>query len=178
MIKIHEVGNLYVTIFGISNIQVKVARTLIDKVRHILPKGVLIQATRADSVYGVDHIINALKIALESQKRKLLLADKLEVDLLLRIACVDQISVALSDIGLMYYNPACFILFSTQKRKLLLAAKRIGQCLSHPDNSVLLPNKMKRELISKRLKLDSNEKLQSDVAFTNLLSEKAALLNK
>ncbi len=151
---------------------------LIDKVRKTLPEGVLMQAVRADSVFGVDHVFNAIKITFESQKRELLLAEKLEVDLLLRIACVSQISIALGDIGLKYSRPACLILLSTQKRKLVMSAKNIRQTFSESDNSVLKPTKMKRELISKRLGLDLSEYLQSDDAFTDFLSEKAALLNR
>ena len=177
LIDIHRVGNNYAIILGMLGVNVNDTGRLIDRLRKTLPAGVLIQAVRADSVYGVDHVINALKVALESQRRKLLLADKLEIDLLLRIACVDQISLALSNIGLMYHKPACLILFSTHKRRLARAAKNILQ--NHDsDNSVLLPSKTKRELISELIGLDMKECLQDGVTFTDLLSEKAALLNK
>ncbi len=177
LIDIHQVGNNYAVILGMSGVNINETGRLIDMLRKTLPEGVLIQAVRADCVYGVDHVINALRVALESQRRKLLLADKLEIDLLLRIACVDQISLALSNIGLMYHKPACLILFSTQKRKLAMVAKNILQ--NHDsDNSVLLPSKTKRELISKLIGLDMSKCLQNDVTFTDFLSEKAALLNK
>lgn len=175
---VYQVGDYYAAIIGIRRINVKDVGKLIDKARKALPEAVLMQAVRADSVFGVEHVVNAIRIALESQKRKLLLADKLEVDLMLRIACIDQISLALDEIGLMYGRPACLILFSTQKRKLVLAAKNIPQTFSESNNSVLKPNKKKRKLISKRLGLDLTNYLQSEDAFTDFLSERAALLNR
>jgi tRNA threonylcarbamoyladenosine modification (KEOPS) complex Cgi121 subunit len=174
---IHRVGDSYAVILGMRCVNVKETGKLIDRFRKALPEGVLMQAVRADAIYGVDHVINALRIALESQRRELLLAEKLEIDLLLRIACVDQISLALSNIGLMYRKPGCLVLFSIHKRRLAMAAKDILQYLD-PDNSVLVPSKMKREIISKRIGLDTSEYLQNDVTFSEFLSEKAALLNR
>jgi tRNA threonylcarbamoyladenosine modification (KEOPS) complex Cgi121 subunit len=169
---------MYATVFGISNVDAKDAGKLINHFRTTLPEGVLIQAVRADSVYGVDHVISALRITLESKKRKLLLASKLEIDLLLRIACVDQISLALNSIGLRYHKPACLILFSTRMEELTIATKQIRKIFNDSDNSVLLPSKLKREIISKRLGLNSSERLLNDLTFTSFLSEKAALLNR
>lgn len=174
---IHRVGDSYAVILGMRCVNVKETGKLIDRFRKALPEGVLMQAVRADAIYGVDHVINALRIALESQRRDLLLAEKLEIDLLLRIACVDQISLALSNIGLMYHKPGCLVLFSIHKRRLAMAAKDILQYLDS-DNSVLLPSKMKRERISKRIGLETSEYLQNDVTFSEFLSEKAALLNR
>ena len=174
---VHRLGNSYAVILGIQCVNVKETGKLLDRLRKTLPEGVLMQAVRANSVYGVDHIINALRISLESQKRKLLLADKIEIDLLLRIACVDQISLAICNVGLMYGKPGCLVLFSTDKRKLAMSAKNILQNLDS-DNAVLLPSKTKRELISKRIGLHTSEYLQHDAPFTDFLSEKAALLNR
>jgi len=165
-------------VFGIPKADFKDAGKFIDHIRRALPEGVLIQAVRSDSVYGVHHVLSALRITIESKKRKLLLASKLEVDLLLRIACVDQISHALDGIGLKYHRPATLILFSTQMERLTIALKQIREILNDSDNSVLVPSKLKRELISKRLGLDSSEYLLDDLAFTRFLSEKAALLNR
>lgn len=177
LLNIHRVGDIYAVILGMRCVKVKETGKLIDRLRKALPEGVLIQAARADAIYGVDHVINALRIALESQRRDLLLTEKLEIDLLLRIACVDQISIALSNIGLMYHKPGCLILFSIHKRRLAMAAKNILRYVDS-DNSVLFPSKTKRELISKRIGLDTGEYLQNDVAFLDFLSEKAALLNR
>jgi tRNA threonylcarbamoyladenosine modification (KEOPS) complex Cgi121 subunit len=109
--RIHKVGNIFTTVIGVSDLDVKDVGEFIDDLRETSNGGVSIQAVCADAVYGLEHILQALKITLESEKRKIRLVDRPEMDLLLRISCTDQISRALKDIGLRNQAPGCFILY-------------------------------------------------------------------
>jgi tRNA threonylcarbamoyladenosine modification (KEOPS) complex Cgi121 subunit len=157
---------------------VKDVGKFIDDLRKSSNEGVSIQAVSADAVYGLEHILQALKITIESEKRKITLVDSPEMDLLLRISCTDQISRALRDIGLRNQAPGCFILFSKEKMKLIKVSRRICNTQLKIDDSVLEPNKRKKEHICRRLGIHLNEFLSNDDAFTSYLSEKAALLTK
>ena len=109
-------GNIFTTVIGVSDLDVKDVGEYIDDLRKTLNGGVSMQAVWAGAVYGIEHILQALKITIESEKRKITLVSRPEMDLLLRISCTDQISIALRDIGLRNQAPGCFILFSKEKR--------------------------------------------------------------
>ena len=171
-------GNIFTTVIGVSDLDVKDVGEFIDDLRESSNGGVSIQAVCADAVYGLEHILQALKITIESEKRKITLVDRPEMDLLLRISCTDQISRALKDIGLRNQASGCFILFSKEKKKLIKVTRRICNTNLKIDDSVLKPNKRKKELICRRLGVQLNKFLSNDDAFTSYLSEKAALLTK
>src|SRR5207244_8113107 len=80
--RIHKVGDRFTTVIGISDLDVKDAGELIDDLRNTSKGVVSIQGVCADAVYGIDHILQALKITIESEKRKITLVDRLEMDLL------------------------------------------------------------------------------------------------
>jgi len=172
------VGNIFTTGGGVSDLDVNDVGEFIDDLRKTSNGGVSIQGVRADAVYGIEHILQALKITIESEKRKITLVGRPEMDLLLRISCTDQISRALMDIGLRNQAPGCFILFSKKKKKLIKVTRRICNMHLKIDDSVLKPNKTKKELICRRLGVQLNKFLSNDDAFTSYLSEKAALLTK
>ncbi|HET7149104.1 MAG TPA: KEOPS complex subunit Cgi121 [Candidatus Nitrosopolaris sp.] len=150
----------------------------IDDLRKTLNGGVSVQAVCADAVYGIEHIRKVLRITIESEKRKITLAVRPEMDLLLRIACTDQISIALRNIGLRNQGPGCFILLSKEKKELIKVTRHICKTKLKIDDSVLRPSTAKKELISRRLGVQLNKFLSNDDAFTSYLSEKAALLTK
>ena len=171
-------GDRFTTVIGVSVLDVKDAGELIDDLRNISKGVVSIQGVRADAVYGIDHILQALKISIESEKRKITLVGRLEMDLLLRISCTDQIIVALRDIGLRNQAPGCFILFSKAKKELLKITRLICNMHLEVDDFVLKPSNRKKEFICRRLGIQLNKFLSNDVDFTSFLSERAALLTK
>jgi tRNA threonylcarbamoyladenosine modification (KEOPS) complex Cgi121 subunit len=169
------VGDRYTTVIGISDLDVRDAGELIDDLRNTSKGVVSIQGVCADAVYGIDHILQALKITIESERRKITLVGRLEMDLLLRISCTDQITVALRDIGLRNHAPGCFILFSKRKKELLKVTRHICDMHLQVDD-VVKPSNRKKELICRRLGIQLNKFLSNDVDFTSFLSERAALL--
>jgi len=76
------------------------ARFIMD-IRSIEPR-VNIQIVNTDNILGREHIIEIIKQTIEAKRRGVLLADKVEVDILLRLACVDQIEKAIEILGLKH----------------------------------------------------------------------------
>jgi tRNA threonylcarbamoyladenosine modification (KEOPS) complex Cgi121 subunit len=135
-------------------------------------------AVNANIVYGIEHAIDVLKITLEAKRRNMMIAKKEETDILLRLLCTTQISVALRSGGLKNHNYGCFILFSKNKSQLLKVRKNIGK-LFEVKNEVLRANKKKRKIISGILGLPFNKSISDDdKTFTKYLSERACLITK
>ena len=176
--RIHKVGNIFTRIIGVSDLDKQTACDFIKRLRKISKGGVSIQAVSADAVYGINHVLQALRITIESERRKISLASTPEMDLLLRISCTDQISTALKQVGLRNQAPSCFIIFSKDKAKMQKVTRDIRNMPLQIDDCVLKPNITKKELICKRLGVQLNQFLSEEVAFTNFLSEMAALLTK
>ena len=146
---------------------------LIDEMRAAHPN-VMVQAADAQVVYGREHAIGALYIAIEALERKVMMANKPEAEVLLRIACTDQISEALKSAGLKRNRAGCFIAFSKDKP----ALEKFGEHLAREfelNDSVLSPNKSKKTRLEKMLgvkpKMDNGQ-------FLDFLLERAAILVK
>ena len=143
---------------------------LIDTLRIEYPD-VVIQAADARAVYGQEHVIGAFCIAIEAHARKVMIANRLETEILLRLACTDQISEALKKTGLKPHRPGCFIALSKDQRVL----KKFGAYLAQKfelDDSVLLPTPSKRARLAKQLRISKVNRLE----FNDLLLERAAIL--
>jgi tRNA threonylcarbamoyladenosine modification (KEOPS) complex Cgi121 subunit len=80
--------------------------------------GVFVQAADAQAVYGMEHVLGVLQIALEAYSRGIMIADRIETEVLLRLACTDQISAALKKAGLKSGRAGCFIAFSKDAQAL------------------------------------------------------------
>jgi tRNA threonylcarbamoyladenosine modification (KEOPS) complex Cgi121 subunit/molybdopterin converting factor small subunit len=100
-----------VAIVGVKKIIDRDVGGYLDRLRRAHER-MHMQALRAESVFGVEHVLGALRIALEARRRGIMIANKIEAELLLRLACTNQISVALSRVGLKQAMPACIIAFS------------------------------------------------------------------
>lgn len=133
-----------------------------------------IQAANADQLYGIDHILGALRITLEAQKRKVMLTNKPETDLLLRLARTKQISKAIQVAGLRMGAPGCFIAFSDDAKSVF----RFEQDLAARydlDDRVLEPSMKKNIKLSKSLGLSGRPK---HTELLETLLENAAILVK
>jgi tRNA threonylcarbamoyladenosine modification (KEOPS) complex Cgi121 subunit len=143
---------------------------LIDRFRSEHPR-VMIQAVDAQAVYGQDHAIGAVYMAIEALERNIMMANRPEAEVLLRLTCTDQISKALSKSGLKISRPGCFIVFS----KDAVALRKFGECLAQEfelDDSVLSPTSSKKARLIKELGLGATY----DGKFLDLILERAAIL--
>jgi tRNA threonylcarbamoyladenosine modification (KEOPS) complex Cgi121 subunit len=147
---------------------------LIDALRAAHP-GVMVQAADAQAVYGHDHAIGALYIAVEALERKVMMANRPETEVLLRLACTDQISEALKRAGLKAGRPGCFIAFSKDAGALGKFGEHLAQDFKL-DDSVLSPTSSKKAHLAKVLGFAKTSMRDSE--FLEFLLERGAILVK
>lgn len=173
-------GGNQVLIIGVRKVAAD-AGELVDRLRSD-NRGVSIQAANADAVYGTDHVLGVLQITLEAEKRGIMLANRREAELLLRLACTDQISEAIKRAGLKKDAAGCFIAFSQDGR----AVRRFEDYAKKNfelDDSLLHPTKQKRARLSELLSIttdndDDDDDGFSESQFLQYLLERAAILVK
>ena len=133
---------VFVAIVGTRKIEVNDIGTFLDKLRADYP-GVHIQVVKAESVFGLDHLRKIISIVMEAKKRGIMIANKAETELLLRLACTRQISEAINRAGAKQGLPACFVAFSEDNDKVASFLHLIRSRLQ-ADESVLLPSARKK----------------------------------
>ena len=89
----------YVLLAGISKLRIRNHDEFIQNIRTINTR-VAIQAIDARFVGGKEHVLSVLQQSLQAKKRGTILSNRIEIDILMRLACTNQISRALDDIGL------------------------------------------------------------------------------
>lgn len=142
-------------------------------------ENVYIQAFNSEVIFGLQHVVEDLKITLEALKREIMVANRPELDLLLRISCTSQISKAISHAGIKSGKCACFVIFSKNKRDLLKAQSYALQSLPEFDNSELTNDASTRNILATKLGFKSNSYfLEDDSEFLKYLIERAALITK
>jgi len=160
------------SIVGITKV-VEDVGSLVDRLR-AQHKDVSIQSLNAEAVFGTDHLLGVLKVTLEAAKRKIMIANRRETELLLRLACTGQISEAIKRAGLKKDRAGCFIAFSTNGMALGQFAEQVmGEF--EIDDSVLDSSVKKKVRLAKML--DMNVKFRDD-EFLQYLLERAAIIVK
>jgi len=167
-----KIKGFYVSIIGIITIM-NDPGTLVDNLRAI-EQDLSIQAVRASAVYGTEHILAVIRIVLEAEKRRIMLANKREMELLIRLACTDQISEAINRAGLKKNMPGCFIVMSKDWTKLQQFAGYVKKNFDI-DNSVLKSDDEKRVRLSSLLGLNTTIE---EKEFIKYLVERAAIVMK
>ena len=160
----------YLSITGVKRIMHDPGK-LVDMLR-AQHSNVSIQAVNANSVYGEEHVRGVLRITLEAEKRKIMLTNRCETELLIRLTGTNQIAEAIRRAGLKKDTAGCFIAFSQDIEPIRQFERRIKSEFDLND-SVLKPSEDKRIRLASVLgfttKLDNSEFLQ-------YLLEKAAIL--
>ncbi|HZC48929.1 MAG TPA: KEOPS complex subunit Cgi121 [Nitrososphaeraceae archaeon] len=174
--RIFLIGDTFYSIVGVQKIKVKNIGEFLEDLRNVL-RGVSIQALDANIVYGIEHIHEVLKITLEAINRKIIFANKAEIDLLLRLSYTNQISMAVKYGGLKNGSPGCLIFFSKDKTKVAKAKSYIENMFSDKDNTIINASTIKRKMISEQIGISSN-KLFDDQTFIRYLIERACLIMK
>jgi tRNA threonylcarbamoyladenosine modification (KEOPS) complex Cgi121 subunit len=160
----------HISITGVQRIMHNPGK-LVDMLR-AQHSNVSIQALNANSVYGEEHVRGVLRIALEADKRKIMLTNRCETELLIRLTGTNQIAEAIRRAGLKKDIAGCFIAFSQDSESLRQFERHIKSEFDLND-SVLKPSEDKRIWLASMLgfttKLDDSE-------FLPYLLEKAAIL--
>ncbi len=167
-------GETHVAIRGINGIDSHTdAGNMLDSLRSAnahLP----IQAVNADMIYGTDHVLRVLRITIEAKRRKIMLANKVEAEFLLRLACTGQISEAIRRVGLRQDAPACLVAFSGSANKIRRFEEHVSKNYSTND-SVLAPKASKKSALCRMAGL---AKKPEGFELLNRLVEQSAILVK
>jgi len=168
----HIIDGSHISIIGIGNI-LGDPGILVDRLRKE-HQGLSIQAVNAEAVYGIEHMLGILRVTLEAEKRKIMLANRREIELLLRLACSGQISDAMRRAGLKSAAAGCFVAISHDRESLHQFYEKIKDEFEIED-SVLEPNKQKKAALAGALGIKARF---DDSEFLKYLLERAAILVK
>jgi len=84
---------------GIKKLRITDTDAFVKSIRAI-NNSVAVQAVDANFAAGGEHVLSVLQQSLQAKKKGTMLSKRIEIDILLRLACTNQISKALDDIGL------------------------------------------------------------------------------
>ena len=160
----------HISITGVQRIMHSPGK-LVDMLR-AQHSNVSIQALNANSVYGEEHVRGVLRIALEADKRKIMLTNRCETELLIRLTGTNQIAEAIRRAGLKKDIAGCFVAFSQDSESLHQFERQIKSEFDLND-SVLKPSEDKRIRLASMLGFTTE---LDDSEFLQYLLEKAAIL--
>ena len=173
----YKLGTTSILIVGTKPIEAKDIGAVVDDLRRISPR-VSVQAIDANILYGVEHLLEVMKVSLESKKRTIMIAKNPETDLLLRLSYTSQISAGLKYGGIKNNVNCCFVIFAEDKNELLKVDEHIKKSFDI-DDSVLRPNEEKRMIISSRIGIKYSSTLfngDDDSIFMRFICEKSCLI--
>jgi tRNA threonylcarbamoyladenosine modification (KEOPS) complex Cgi121 subunit len=140
---------------------------------------VYVQGFNTEAIFGLQHIIEVLKITLEALKRGIMSANRPELDLLLRISCTTQISKAIIHAGIKSEKRTCYVMFSRNKRELIKARNNALQSLSSFDFPESIVEPSRRDTLAAKLGLKAGAYfITDDSEFLKYLIERAALVTR
>jgi len=175
---VFRLSNFYVSVFCCGKLESVIGTKLVDQIRHRF-ENVYIQGFNPEAIFGLQHLVEALKITLEALRRGITAAKRPELDLLLRISCTTQISRAISYAGIKSGRCACFVVFSKNKRDLLKARDYALKSLPEANSTDFNVNASTRNTIAANLGLEAGSNyLTDDTEFLKYLIERAALITK
>ncbi|MFN4336995.1 MAG: KEOPS complex subunit Cgi121 [Candidatus Nitrosocaldus sp.] len=100
---LHNNNHIYYILLTYIDLSVDEPEEFMRRVRtlaEVLHKSIIVQVIDADNIAGLEHLLEVLTQSLEAERRSCLLAKRVEVDILLRLACTRQISDAIERVGL------------------------------------------------------------------------------
>ena len=142
----------------------------LDALRTKYPK-IQLQAVSRKFILNKYHLKKILQLSLESNKQKILLSNKLEMDILMRFALTNQISYAISSVGLKPNTN--FVLIGIGNKKTLSSISKELETFSVTLFSKNHESFLKKYAHIPKKQLDS---IHSTHPLEDLLTEKAATL--
>jgi tRNA threonylcarbamoyladenosine modification (KEOPS) complex Cgi121 subunit len=139
----------------------------------------MIQGINPSFIFGKRHLFEVIKIILESKKRKINIVKRLEMEILMRLVCSNQVDKAIDIGGLKNNCPGCFVLLSEKKDEIIETLKYLLKYLRinlvAQNNSLLSASKEKMIYICERLEIPCGNFNRTE--FLKILTEKAALVS-
>ena len=173
-----KISNFYISIFYFGKLESVNGTKLVEQIRDRF-ENVYIQGINIEAIFGMPHVVEALKITLEALKRGIMAANRPELDLLLRISCTTQISKAISHAGIKSEKCVCFVMFSKNKGNLLRARYFALRSLPECDSPEFTVEASTRNTLATKLGFEAGSYfLKDDEEFLKYLVERAALVTK
>ena len=173
-IPLYEIDSVFVAIISTDTQYVTDIGTTIESFRKMFPE-VMIQGINPKYIFGRGHIFEVIKIIIESNKRKIKIAKRLEMELLLRLICSNQVDKAINIGGIKNNGSACFILLSENKRLIVDSIRYLSKIFVSQNNLLLNATREKMLYMCKRMKFKHSN--FSNKEFLRILTEKAALVS-
>ena len=173
-IPLYEIDSVFVAIISTDTLYVTDIGTTIESFRKMFPE-VMIQGINPKYIFGRGHIFQVVKIIIESNKRKIKIAKRLEMELLLRLICSNQVDKAINIGGIKNNGSACFILLSENKHLIVDSIRYLRKIFVSQNNLLLNATREKMLYMCKRMKFKHSN--FSNKEFLRILTEKAALVS-
>lgn len=173
-IPLYEIDSVFVAIISTDTLYVTDIGTTIESFRKMFPE-VMIQGVNPKYIFGRGHIFEVIKIIIESNKRKIKIAKRLEMELLLRLICSNQVDKAINIGGIKNNGSACFILLSENKRLIVDSIRYLRKMFVSQNTLLLNATREKMLYTCKRMKFKQSN--FSNKEFLRILTEKAALVS-
>lgn len=173
-ISFHRIDSSFMAIICTDTLCIDDIGSMIATFRKMFP-GVMIQGINPRYIFGKSHIFEIIKIILESNKRKIKIAKKIEIELLMRLVCSNQVDKAIKIGGIKNNNSGCFVLISEMKSPIIDSIKYLRRMFVKEDKSVLNASKDKMIRMCELLQIQDCDFTTKE--FLNILTEKAALVS-
>ena len=173
-ITLHRIDSIFMTIICTDTLCIDDVGSTIATFRKMFPD-VMIQGINPSYIFGKSHIFEIIKIILESNKRKIKIAKRIEIELLMRLVCSNQVDKAIKIGGLKNNNSGCFVLLSETKDTIIDSVKFLRKIFEKEDKSVLNASRDKMIKMCEILQLPDCDFTPKE--FLNILIEKAALVS-
>jgi tRNA threonylcarbamoyladenosine modification (KEOPS) complex Cgi121 subunit len=171
---LYKIDSVFVAIICTDTLFVADVGITITTFRKMFPD-VMIQGINPSYIFGKRHIIEVIKIILECNKRNIKIAKRLEMELLLRIVCSNQVDKAISIGGIKNNGSGCFILFSEKKRPIIDSIKYLRKMFVKQNSILSNATKEKMLDVCERLEFPCSNFNKKE--FLKILTEKAAIVS-
>ena len=150
-IPLYEIDSVFVAIISTDTLHVTDIGTTIESFRKMFPE-VMIQGINPKYIFGKGHIFEVIKIIIESNKRKIKIAKRLEMELLLRLICSNQVDKAINIGGINNNGSGCFILLSEKKHLIEDSIRYLRKIYGRQNTTLLNATREKMLHMCKRMK--------------------------
>jgi len=170
-----KLDSQHVMLAGIKKLRIQDTDGFIRSIRAINNR-VAMQAINADFAAGKEQVLSILQQSLQAKKRGTMLSKRIEIDILLRLACTNQISKALDDIGLKDGINNVLIIAIGKISDLKAVQKHLAR--NYKLSNVLKLSEKKMRLLSSHHKIgrEEIEACMNDNKLASILAELANLL--
>jgi tRNA threonylcarbamoyladenosine modification (KEOPS) complex Cgi121 subunit len=173
-VPLYKIDSIFVAIICTDTLFVADIGLTIATFRKMFPD-IMIQGINPSYIFGKRHIFEVIKIILECNKRNIKIAKRLEIELLLRIVCSNQVDKAINIGGIKNNGSGCFVLLSEKKRPIIDSIKYLRKLFVKQNSFLLNATKEKMLDICEGLEFPCSNFNKKE--FLKILTERAALVS-